>query len=71
MSSGPALNQSKSQNVDPFADLANLGSGLPGKALSELNASLVSDLLIVPISVNDSLCKVFFKMVTTSFRQFL
>lgn len=46
--------------MDPFADLANLGSGLSGKALSELNASLVSDLLIVPISVNDSLCKVLF-----------
>ncbi|XP_068782885.1 cyclin-G-associated kinase isoform X2 [Struthio camelus] len=30
VSSGPSFSQAKSQNFDPFADLANLGSGLPG-----------------------------------------
>ncbi|XP_027302721.2 cyclin-G-associated kinase isoform X1 [Anas platyrhynchos] len=39
VSSGPALNQSKSQNVDPFADLANLGSGLPGSSMSGFSGS--------------------------------
>lgn len=31
VSSGLSFSQAKSQNFDPFADLANLGSGLPGK----------------------------------------
>ncbi|NXA50048.1 GAK kinase, partial [Nothocercus julius] len=30
VSSGPSFSQAKSQNFDPFADLANLGSSLPG-----------------------------------------
>ncbi|NWW49860.1 GAK kinase, partial [Pedionomus torquatus] len=30
VSSGLSFSQAKSQNFDPFADLANLGSGLPG-----------------------------------------
>uniref|UniRef100_A0A8B9DHK9 Cyclin G associated kinase n=1 Tax=Anser cygnoides TaxID=8845 RepID=A0A8B9DHK9_ANSCY len=29
---GPSFSPSKSQNVDPFADLANLASGLPGSS---------------------------------------
>lgn len=33
VSSGLSFSQAKSQNFDPFADLANLGSGLPGKIL--------------------------------------
>ncbi|XP_066843976.1 cyclin-G-associated kinase isoform X1 [Anser cygnoides] len=32
VSSGPSFSPSKSQNVDPFADLANLASGLPGSS---------------------------------------
>ncbi|NXG48215.1 GAK kinase, partial [Psilopogon haemacephalus] len=31
-SSGPSFSQAKSQNFDPFADLASLGSGLPGSS---------------------------------------
>uniref|UniRef100_A0A8C3BLH4 Cyclin-G-associated kinase n=1 Tax=Cairina moschata TaxID=8855 RepID=A0A8C3BLH4_CAIMO len=38
-SSGPALNQAKSPNVDPFADLANLGSGLSGSSTSGFSGS--------------------------------
>lgn len=33
VSSGLSFSQAKSQNFDPFADLASLGSGLPGKIL--------------------------------------
>lgn len=33
VSSGLSFSQAKSQNFDPFADLANLGSGLPGTIL--------------------------------------
>jgi len=33
VSSGLSFSQAKSQNFDPFADLANLGSGLPGMIL--------------------------------------
>lgn len=33
VSSGLSFSQAKSQNFDPFADLANLGSGLPGEIL--------------------------------------
>ncbi|XP_027563984.1 cyclin-G-associated kinase isoform X1 [Neopelma chrysocephalum] len=32
VSSGRSFSQAKSQNLDPFADLANLGSGLPGSS---------------------------------------
>ncbi|NWU59277.1 GAK kinase, partial [Dromas ardeola] len=32
VSSGLSFSQAKSQNFDPFADLANLGSGLPGSS---------------------------------------
>lgn len=33
VSSGLSFSQAKAQNFDPFADLANLGSGLPGNML--------------------------------------
>lgn len=33
VSSGLSFSQAKSQDFDPFADLANLGSSLPGKVL--------------------------------------
>lgn len=33
VSSGLSFSQAKAPNFDPFADLANLGSGLPGKIL--------------------------------------
>ncbi|KFV45246.1 Cyclin-G-associated kinase, partial [Tyto alba] len=39
MSSGLSFSQAKSQNFDPFADLANLGSGLPGSFSSGLLSS--------------------------------
>uniref|UniRef100_A0A8C8BJQ4 Cyclin G associated kinase n=1 Tax=Otus sunia TaxID=257818 RepID=A0A8C8BJQ4_9STRI len=39
VSSGLPFSQAVSQNFDPFADLANLGSGLPGKILLLRNYS--------------------------------
>ncbi|NXE54826.1 GAK kinase, partial [Casuarius casuarius] len=39
VSSGPSFSQAKSQNFDPFADLANLGSGLPGPSSGGFPAS--------------------------------
>uniref|UniRef100_A0A8C3E002 Cyclin-G-associated kinase n=1 Tax=Corvus moneduloides TaxID=1196302 RepID=A0A8C3E002_CORMO len=39
VSSGLSFNQAKSQNFDPFADLANLGSGLPGSSTGGLLGS--------------------------------
>ncbi|NXX50122.1 GAK kinase, partial [Tricholaema leucomelas] len=36
-SSGPSFSQAKSQNFDPFADLATLGSGLPGSSSGGLS----------------------------------
>ncbi|NWV64375.1 GAK kinase, partial [Malurus elegans] len=39
MSSGLSFSQVKSQNFDPFADLANLGSGLPGSSTGGLLGS--------------------------------
>ncbi|KFQ45792.1 Cyclin-G-associated kinase, partial [Nestor notabilis] len=36
VSSGLSFSQAKSQDFDPFADLANLGSGLPGSSSSGL-----------------------------------
>ncbi|NXM79125.1 GAK kinase, partial [Serilophus lunatus] len=39
VSSGLSFSQAKSQNFDPFADLANLGSGLPGSSSSGLLSS--------------------------------
>lgn len=33
VSSGLSFSQAKSQNFDPFADLATLGTSLPGKTL--------------------------------------
>ncbi|XP_054034265.1 cyclin-G-associated kinase [Dryobates pubescens] len=38
-SSGPSFSQAKSQNFDPFADLASLGSGLPGSSSGGLSSS--------------------------------
>ncbi|NWY21750.1 GAK kinase, partial [Aphelocoma coerulescens] len=39
VSSGLSFSQAKSQNFDPFADLANLGSGLPGSSTGGLLGS--------------------------------
>ncbi|NXJ50389.1 GAK kinase, partial [Spizaetus tyrannus] len=39
VSSGLSFSQAKSQNFDPFADLANLGSGLPGSSSGGLSSS--------------------------------
>nr|XP_010307068.1 PREDICTED: cyclin-G-associated kinase [Balearica regulorum gibbericeps] len=39
VSSGVSLSQAKSQNFDPFADLANLGSSLPGSSSGGLPSS--------------------------------
>ncbi|XP_052632092.1 cyclin-G-associated kinase isoform X2 [Harpia harpyja] len=39
VSSGLSFSQAKSQNFDPFADLANLGSGLPGPSSGGLSSS--------------------------------
>ncbi|NWW01323.1 GAK kinase, partial [Oreocharis arfaki] len=39
VSSGLSFSQMKSQNFDPFADLANLGSGLPGSSTGGLLGS--------------------------------
>ncbi|NXV37903.1 GAK kinase, partial [Rissa tridactyla] len=39
VSSGLSFSQAKSQNFDPFADLANLGSGLPGSSGGGLSSS--------------------------------
>ncbi|NXU42076.1 GAK kinase, partial [Drymodes brunneopygia] len=39
MSSGLSFSQAKAQNFDPFADLANLGSGLPGSSTGGLLGS--------------------------------
>ncbi|NXF06969.1 GAK kinase, partial [Smithornis capensis] len=39
VSSGLSFSQAKSQNFDPFADLANLGSGLPGSSSGGLLGS--------------------------------
>ncbi|NWU09145.1 GAK kinase, partial [Cephalopterus ornatus] len=39
VSSGLSFSQAKSQNLDPFADLANLGSGLPGSSSGGLLGS--------------------------------
>ncbi|NWV26977.1 GAK kinase, partial [Origma solitaria] len=39
VSSGLSFSQVKSQNFDPFADLANLGSGLPGSSTGGLLGS--------------------------------
>ncbi|NXD91493.1 GAK kinase, partial [Chaetorhynchus papuensis] len=39
VSSGLSFSQPKSQNFDPFADLANLGSGLPGSSSGGLLGS--------------------------------
>ncbi|NXN74700.1 GAK kinase, partial [Himantopus himantopus] len=39
MSSGLSFSQAKSQNFDPFADLANLGSVLPGSSSGGLSSS--------------------------------
>ncbi|NWR31083.1 GAK kinase, partial [Tachuris rubrigastra] len=39
VSSGLPFSQPKSQNLDPFADLANLGSGLPGSSSGGLLGS--------------------------------
>ncbi|KGL91908.1 Cyclin-G-associated kinase, partial [Charadrius vociferus] len=39
VSSGLSFSQAKSQNFDPFADLANLGSGLPGSSSGGLLSS--------------------------------
>lgn len=39
VSSGLSFSQAKSQNFDPFADLANLGSGLPGEILLFLDCT--------------------------------
>ncbi|NXP20205.1 GAK kinase, partial [Scytalopus superciliaris] len=39
VSSGLSFSQTKSQNFDPFADLANLGSGLPGSSSGGLLSS--------------------------------
>ncbi|NWS29170.1 GAK kinase, partial [Polioptila caerulea] len=39
VSSGSSFSQAKAQNFDPFADLANLGSGLPGSSTSGLLGS--------------------------------
>ncbi|XP_053858878.1 cyclin-G-associated kinase isoform X4 [Vidua macroura] len=39
VSSGLSFSQAKAQNFDPFADLANLGSGLPGSSTGGLLGS--------------------------------
>ncbi|KAM6227967.1 cyclin-G-associated kinase isoform 3-T3 [Spheniscus humboldti] len=39
VSSGLSFSQAKSQNFDPFADLASLGSGLPGSSSGGLSSS--------------------------------
>ncbi|NXI24599.1 GAK kinase, partial [Sterrhoptilus dennistouni] len=39
VSSGLSFNQAKAQNFDPFADLASLGSGLPGSSTAGLRGS--------------------------------
>ncbi|NXP36056.1 GAK kinase, partial [Leiothrix lutea] len=39
VSSGLSFSQGKAQNFDPFADLANLGSGLPGSSTAGLSGS--------------------------------
>ncbi|NXB75147.1 GAK kinase, partial [Donacobius atricapilla] len=39
VSSGLSFSQAKAQNFDPFADLANLGSGLPGSSTAGLLGS--------------------------------
>ncbi|XP_030919054.1 cyclin-G-associated kinase [Geospiza fortis] len=39
VSSGLSFSQAKTQNFDPFADLANLGSGLPGSSTGGLLGS--------------------------------
>ncbi|NXU04901.1 GAK kinase, partial [Buphagus erythrorhynchus] len=39
VSSGLSFSQAKAQNFDPFADLANLGSGLPGSSTGRLLGS--------------------------------
>ncbi|XP_059689209.1 cyclin-G-associated kinase [Gavia stellata] len=39
VSSGLSFSQAKCQNFDPFADLANLGSGLPGSSSGGLSSS--------------------------------
>ncbi|NXB98002.1 GAK kinase, partial [Orthonyx spaldingii] len=39
VSSGLSFSQAKSQNFDPFADLGNLGSGLPGSSTGGLSGS--------------------------------
>ncbi|KFR00934.1 Cyclin-G-associated kinase, partial [Opisthocomus hoazin] len=39
VSSGLSFSQAKSQNFDPFADLANLGSGLPGSSSGGVSSS--------------------------------
>uniref|UniRef100_A0A674GGP2 Cyclin-G-associated kinase n=1 Tax=Taeniopygia guttata TaxID=59729 RepID=A0A674GGP2_TAEGU len=39
VSSGLSFSQAKAQNFDPFADLANLGSGLPGSSAGGLLGS--------------------------------
>ncbi|XP_010188143.1 PREDICTED: cyclin-G-associated kinase-like, partial [Mesitornis unicolor] len=39
VSSNLSFSQAKSQNFDPFADLANLGSGLPGSSSGGLSSS--------------------------------
>ncbi|XP_052556311.1 cyclin-G-associated kinase isoform X1 [Tympanuchus pallidicinctus] len=39
VSSGSSFSQAKSQNFDPFADLANLGSSLPGSSTGGFSSS--------------------------------
>ncbi|OXB72297.1 UNVERIFIED_CONTAM: hypothetical protein H355_013341 [Colinus virginianus] len=39
VSSGSSFSQAKSQNFDPFADLANLGSSLPGSSMGGFSTS--------------------------------